>query len=170
MAARVLSEAEVRGVLEPCWQEVVDQYIEKKMISTGRLPRLVFDSSYHDSCRHYAATERDGSIVYFAPELVHRPPEVILAIMAHEMGHVVDLTQPGRFFYRDGGLIVLQDLPTKNLRKHFAKWNDRSRDEEEHVADAIAEVAMGQKIGYIGPKTCLVECLGKGKPRPKGLR
>ena len=66
--------------------------------------------------------------------------------------------------------MIVDKLPGKNIRKHMEQWRSRSTDEVEMVADQIAEMVMGQKIGYVGPSGCIVQTLGRGKTRPKGLR
>jgi len=170
MAARILSDEESWEVLEPHWKIVVDKFCKKGLISRDALPRIIIDSSYHDTCRHFAECMRDGSEVHFAPEMVHLPQEATRAIMAHELGHAVDLSSPGKFWYRHGELAMASAMPNKGLRKLLRRWDERSDDEVERVADALAELAMGERIGYVGSDSCLIEYLGKGKPRPKGLR
>jgi len=166
---RAISDEEAWEVLEPHWRLVTERF-ERKGFDVDGFGRLVIDSSAHDSCRHFAKTYTDASEVMLAPEMVHLPVPSIQAIMAHELGHVVDVSRPGYCWYRKGALVILPELPSKGLRKLLRQWQERSDDEVERVADAIAEVAMGQKIGYVGSSSCLVECLGKGKARPKGLR
>ena len=170
MAPRMLSDEEAWEILDPHWQIIVDAFCEKKLLTRKRLPRILIDSSYHNSCRHFAECLHDGSEIHFAPEMWALPEATVHGIMAHEAGHVVDLSHPGKFWHRGGELVVAGEMPSKGLRKLLQRWRDRSDDEVERVADAIGELAMGKRIGYVGPESCLVECLGAGQPRPRGLR
>jgi hypothetical protein len=155
-------------VLEAVWEEVIRKF-EGKGLDHPASARLSFDPSRHDSCRHFAATTMDGSEVLVAPSLADMPYETVLAILAHEAGHVEDLCCPGVWWYRQGKLRHT-DLPNRGMRRFIQAWKDRSDDEVEHVADAIAELALGQRIGYVGHPGCLVQFVGRGKRRPKGLK
>ena len=189
-----LAPKEAQWVLENYWWEViVPAFAAKGYDEPGRIRSLVIDPSAHDNCRHFAGTAQDGSKVIVAPELASMPDATVIAILAHEAGHVVDLSNPGIFwfrakesFYPRDGIKVAQmsavtnkgnfrifeclELPQKGFNKHIEDWKERGREEEEQLADALAEWVLGVKIGYVGSHSCLVETLGEGVPRPVGLR
>jgi hypothetical protein len=165
-----VDDVEAGAVIAAFWDEVVARFLESGFEKPQRIKSLTITSEVHDSCRHFAAVREDGSAVYIAPELVSMPDETILGILAHEAGHVEDLSCPGMYWYRKGRLHVSEDVPEKGFRKVLKAWSDRSDDEVERVADEIAYEAFGIRIGYIGPKTCLVQAMGRGKRRPRGLR
>jgi hypothetical protein len=154
------------AVLETVWEHVV-RLFHRQGFDHPSKAKLSFDPSRHDSCRHFAAT--DGSEVYVAPALADMPYETMLGIMAHEAGHVEDLSCPGVWWLRSGRL-CRAEFPSKGARKMVRAWEDRSDDEVERVADALAEVALGRRIGYVGHAGCLVQFVGRGKNRPKGLK
>jgi hypothetical protein len=167
---RISIDAEqAQAILEPIWERVLDAFEEYGHQEPSKA-KLGFDPALHDTCRHFAGTTLDGKSVYYAPALADMPIDTIEAIMAHEAGHIVDLSNPGRWWFRGGELCFLKELPSKNLKKLLVEWSERDDDEVEHVADAIAEVCMGRRIGYIGEGGCLVQTWDKGKRRPNGLR
>jgi hypothetical protein len=155
-------------VLETVWEHVVERFREQGFAHPADA-RLSFDPTRHDSCRHFAATTTDGAEVLVAPALADMPYQTMLAILAHEAGHVEDLCCPGVWWFRNGRLLR-SEFPSKGARKLVRAWEERSDDEVERVADALAEVALGQKIGYVGHSGCLVQFVGRGKKRPTGLR
>jgi len=189
-----LTSDEAWAVLEPYWIEIVAEFKAKSLLAPTKISRVEVDPAWHDTCRHFAGATTDASVVIFAPELADMPVPTIRAIMAHEAGHLSDFAAPGIHWYRpmtalplreglgatvfaDGSpkstdpvLMIVDKLPGKNIRKHMEQWRSRSTDEVEMVADQIAEMVMGQKIGYVGPSGCIVQTLGRGKTRPKGLR
>lgn len=189
-----LSSEEAWAVLEPYWVEIVDTFKAKSLLAPSKITRVEIDPDWHDTCRHFAAATTDAKIVIFAPELADMPVPTIRAIMAHEAAHISDFAAPGIYWYRPIQAMPIREgikatvfadvnakstkpvlmrvdkLPEKNLRKHMADWHARPTDEVEMAADQLAEFVMDQKIGYVGPKGCLVQSLGHGKPRPKGLR
>lgn len=160
---------EATAILMPHWQEVVEGFGEAGYDEPARA-EFVLTEDAHDSCRHFGAMRNDGLVLYVAPELVHMPVETIDGILAHEAGHSVDLQNPGIYWFRRNALFKAEELPSKGLRKILKAWRGRDDDEVERVADAIAFHALGVRIGYVGSPTCLVQALGRGKRRPKGLR
>jgi hypothetical protein len=101
---------------------------------------LILDPTVHDTPRHFACTNK--SQVRVAPELSAEPPEVISAVLRHELGHVVVLCG-------------------------YAKAA-RGRDAQERQADEIAERVYGKHISYDERG---VQTLKAGtRPRPMGLR
>ncbi|MHC4617126.1 MAG: hypothetical protein ACYTEQ_05165 [Planctomycetota bacterium] len=165
-----IDEAEAIEVLLPQWEQICEIFEEHGHMEPSEVSTLVVTPDVHDTCRHFAATRDDGKVVYVAPEMCHLPLEVVAGVLAHEAGHVVDMRNPGIFWFRYGDLCAVEELPTKRLRKHLREWGERSDDEIERVADAIATEAIGTKIGYVGPPYCLVQAVGRGIRRPKGLR
>jgi hypothetical protein len=164
---RELENFEAAAIIETTWEQVADVFRREGFPQPAQA-RLEVASDAHDSCRHYAATSVDARIVVFAPEIVLLPAGSIEAIMAHEAGHVVDFSNPGRFWYRNDALVVQETLPSRGLKRLFSAWIDRSRDEQERVADAIAEHVMEYRIGYVGP--CMIQDINRGQHRPRGLR
>jgi hypothetical protein len=160
---------EASAVLLPHWSGVVDIFASSGY-EEPRSAKVVFTDEVHDTCRHFAATRNDGLVLYVAPHLVHTPVETIDGILAHEAGHIVDLQNPGIYWYREEDLWRAHELPSKGAKKILKAWRDRSDDEVERVADEIAYAAVGVRIGYVGNPTCLVQALGRGKRRPRGLR
>lgn len=179
-------------VLSAYWDSVVGRFASEGYDQPSLVKKVRVDPKWHDTCRHYAGASHDCKTLVVAPELAELPVRSILGILAHEGGHFVDLSSPGRYWFRqlravnprqgaavlamgrsagDGKLLwFFEELPEKNLRKHMAEWKERDDDEVEFVADAIAESVMGTKIGYVGHPACLVQSLGKGIDRPTGLR
>lgn len=131
---------------------------------------LLINDDAHDTERHFAMTRGDGRQVILAPEAADLGIGTLVPIMAHEWGHVSDLLMPGRWLLLgryepavwDGG------ASKKQSKRNYRRWLERTDDEIEWAADAIALAVTGKRIGYCGP--CLLQCFGGGKPRPKGLR
>ena len=148
----------------------------------------------HDKERHFARTRTDGRLMQFAPEIVDLPPETLVAIIAHEFGHAADLSHPGCWSWpKSGSGESLWVGKSQSGRSHawrniFGKsnakprnpsddkvsasnwmiaWRDRSDDQVEWAADAIAFSVTGIRIGYCG--RCMLQCFG-GSERPAGLR
>jgi hypothetical protein len=163
-----IDENEAVAILLPHWGDIVDAF-EHMGYTEPDTTRLVITDEVHDTCRHFAATRIDGGVLYLAPQLVHMPVETIDGILAHEAGHIVDLQNPGIFWFRNDLLLQAEELPSKGRRKVLRAWQDRSDDEVERVADEIAYQVLGVRIGYVGPSTCLVQALGRGQRRPYGL-
>jgi hypothetical protein len=156
------------AVLEVVWEHVVGLFFQKGFRHPARAT-LEFDAGAHDSCRHFAACEVDGSRVLVAPALADMPHSTVVGILAHEAGHVEDLSSPGIWWFRTGRLLRVDSLPSKGTGKILRSWAERTPDEIERVADALGEVAIGERIGYVGHDTCLVQCVGTGRRRPKNL-
>lgn len=156
-------------VLEAVWDQVVQLFAEKQMHHPSRA-RLEFDSGMHDSCRHFAGCMLDGSCVVASPELADMPFGTTLAVLSHEAGHVEDLRSPGIWWFRGGKLKRVDALPSKGAGKIIRAWGERDNDEVERVADALGEIALGDRIGYVGHPGCLVQHVGAGRKRPKNLK
>ena len=185
----ILAERALRAY----WDRIVREFEKKGYVEPGRA-RMTIDSAWHDSCRHYAAMDSTGSQLFVAPEILDLPPENIFGVLGHEAGHLVDFANPGRYWFRPARAVVVragskcvsvadvpeatkqdvlfffEKLPDKNLKKHMIEWHNRSKDEVERVADAIASIVLETTVGYTGTSDCLIEAIGKGIARPKGLR
>jgi hypothetical protein len=159
----------------------------------SRVKRIEVVSDWHDTCRHFAGMTHDSETLIVAPEFAgdNVPPETIVAILAHEAGHAVDLARPGELFFRqphrlvcpkggrwkvmpmlqgpraDGKCLIAMDRSSITSKVKNA-WYGRGKDEVEQVADAVAETVLRRRIGYAGP--CLIQTLDKGIVRPEGLR
>jgi len=134
------------------------------------------------SVRNFAATSDDGHVIVIAPELVELPEESVVAILGHEFGHAYDNLYPGRWVLADGELLRFDDalagvgdpeLESKaNQKARVARarqWRDRTDDEVENTADAIATEVLGHQIRYCGP--CVLQCFERtASRRPAGLR
>lgn len=164
-----IDEQEAAAILLPHWADVIEAFGATGYAEPEDV-RLVITEEAHDSCRHFGATRADGRVLYLAPQLVHMPVETIDGILAHEAGHIVDLQNPGIFWWRKDMLMQAEALPSRGMRKILRAWEDRSDDEVERVADEIAYQVLGLRVGYVGSPTCLVQALGRGKRRPRGLR
>jgi len=153
---------EARLILEPYFEELQEEFV---LAGLERVQdtKLRCSSSMHDSSRHFAGCLEDGRIIYAAPELVEMPPETVLGILAHELGHAADFLYPGEFVLR-GDHVIAEEPDRHRLRG----WKRRQNDTVEVTADLIAEWVLGTSIGYRGP--CLLQTLGTLGPRPKGLR
>lgn len=106
------------------------------------------DPGLRDSHRHYAATDTETLEVFIHQDAFKLRPSQTLAILLHELGHVVEHAQTTA----GHALVEHPDAPTP----------------EEDRADWIAEQVFGVKISY-DPKT-KVQTLDRGLPRPEGLK
>lgn len=154
---------EARLILEPYFEELQILFVEAGLdrVADTKL-RCVL--GLHDTPRHFAGCVEDGRIIYAAPELVEMPTDMVLGILAHELGHAADFLYPGEFVLREDHVIRM--VPDK---QRFRGWERRDSDTVEISADYIAEKALGLAIGYRGP--CHLQSLGNGgTPRPIGLK
>lgn len=176
---------EARELLEPYWAAALERFLayEEAKLGTSKLSkvRLLIETWGKMQelegfrSRNFAATRDDGSRVVLVTELVELPPDTVAAIIAHELGHALDFLHPGTFFSADGELVVHAGGEPDDKRGNQARiarskqWAARSRDEEESVADLVAEQALGSPIGYAGP--CTLQTFVSHTPRrPEGLR
>jgi hypothetical protein len=187
------------AVLRPFWEETVQAFAHKGFPEPAST-RVEIERKWHDTCRHHAATRSDGRLVGYAPQTADLDPSSISAIMAHEAGHIVDLTNPGVYWFRpaervplrqgarvvsvfdveptfkDATLFRFERMPHQQS-KHMRDWErvhssreEADMDEVEHIADALAEFVLGKRLGYVGSPECLIQAVGEGIDRPKGLR
>lgn len=169
-------------VLEPYFEASKESFLvfceERGLGSAVKKTRFEVSSVVRDSDRHFAATTTDGKQIVAAPELADCTEDIVIGIMAHEFGHVVDHLYPARFFLEDdeSSLIFFgddkydpEDPRTAQQRvARMRRWENRSDYEVERTADLIVEQAIGHPIGYVGP--CMLQSLSRGAPRPKKLR
>lgn len=142
--------------LDPYFEILRDEWFAP-LFPRARHARLYCAPDQHDTPRHFAATSDDGRRVIVAPEMAELPVAHWVGILAHELGHVSDMTT--RRFGVSGRRLV-EVSPSE--------WRRRGRDEVELTADAIASRVMRRRIGYSGP--CVLQELGARRPRPIGLR
>jgi hypothetical protein len=141
-------------------------------LSLLRHTRLVVTAAARNGERHYARCRDDGRLIELAPEAVDDlDHEQLVAMTAHEFGHAADFAYPGSWVLMDPRsraryAVWLGDRDDRAGRRWRRIWHDRSDDEIEWSADAIATAVTGIDIGYCGP--CMIQCFS-GPPRPAGL-
>lgn len=163
------------AVLEPHFFAVRDAFIDFEVepgrnLSRLKRTRMVVDPGVHDSPRHFAQCREDGLLIKLAPEAADLPVETLVAILVHEFGHATDFAYPGNWVTpaRGQDALWIGDRTDKPARKWRRLWLERSDDQVEWAADAIATSVTGLEVQYCGP--CLVQCFSGGKPRPEELR
>lgn len=169
------STEEAASILLPCFDAVRDIFSEYKPQYGAPLEkltktRMLVDESVRDSPRHYAACRDDGMQIIVAPQAADLPLETLAAILGHEFGHAADFAYPAHWRMLGGRYEPAVWKPPRGDRaadkvKH---WVDRSDDQVEWAADAIAYAVIGQRVTYCGP--CMVQCFNGGRSRPRGLR
>lgn len=170
----VVDEAEVAyAIIEPHFDAIRDVYLEHPLPGGQHLDalektRLVIDPAVRDSVRHYAACRDDGLLIVLAPQAAELAMESLVALLCHELGHAVDFLYPGRWACLRGAPAVWVPEGTRRMGRIRRAWADRSDDQIEWDADAIAYAITGKPIAYCGP--CLVQCFSGGVARPAGLR
>ncbi len=174
----VPSDEEAYAVVEPYYLNLVRLFREKGLKRISRT-RLEVERSMHDSPRHFTAARDDGMLISVAPQIVHLPVDNLVAILAHECGHAADFLYPVRFQVVDDRLVEWEHPDWRgegfsgniDRRAAFARtkqWKERSSDELERTADAVAERVLGRPIYYGGP--CVLQSFEGGvRPRPVGL-
>lgn len=169
-------------ILEPYFLAMQELFVEAGLKEASRV-QLYVAPSMHDAPRHFAGTRDDGLVMMLAPEMVELPENTVGAIMAHEFGHATDFLYPGEFVLggeRDAEALAANASQRVAVRRdrasftdeHWIKWlhdwEKRDDDVVEFVADAIAEMVTGRRIGYVGP--CKLQTFDRGRARPQGLR
>lgn len=167
-----LSLEEAFVVLEPYFEAVREDYLAHGLVKTKRT-RLFIAPGMHDSPRHYGACKDDGSAILLAPELADMPEPIVLAIIAHELGHASDFLYPGEFVLGKTGPAQRRAPQAEGDRdkqwsRWLKSWHKRDDDVVELTADAVAERVMGVAYGYQGP--CLLQSFDSALARPMGLR
>lgn len=162
---------EARLIIEPFFFEMRHVFVEEAGLSRCRKTRLYCAPWMHDTERHFAACRDDGLVVVVAPELAELPVETVVAILAHEFGHATDYLYPAEFALdRDRKARRRRRVEADDVQwARWAKaWTRRDDDLVEVTADAVAEFATGNRIGYLGP--CQLQAFDRGRARPQGLR
>ncbi len=166
-----LTNEEALAVIEPYFAAVKIDFLEAGFELCERT-RLIVDPSMHDTARHFAACQDDGLKIYIAPEAADRPDTMLMAILAHELGHACDFLYPGQFALGAEDAPAIFRDPASMKSKHWhawlRDWRRRDHDVVELTADAISHLAMGVRYGYRGP--CLIQDLSADRLRPRGLR
>jgi hypothetical protein len=157
-------------ILEPYFLVMQEVFVEAGLADASRV-KLYVAPSMHDTARHFAGTRDDGLVMMLAPEMVELPENTVAAIMAHEFGHAVDFLYPGEFVLGPNRVAAKRDRASftdEQWIKWIKDWEKRDDDVIEFVADAVAELVTGRRIGYVGP--CKLQAFDRGKARPQGLR
>lgn len=164
-----LTDEEALVVLIPYYDLLIDSFVAAGFPEVEEV-ELGIDRKMNSTPRHFAGCYTDGSLISVSPDMADLPTELILGILAHELGHAVDFLNPARFYMGKDGLTErLRDrVSDKQWRQLMRGWKERDDDVVEFSADAIAEMATGKRIGYVG--SCMLQALGRGQPRPRGLR
>ena len=181
-----VTDEEAYAILEPYFvtaQEVFVEGLRRLGLPTAKVEkvRLDIDSAMHDTPRHFAGCETSGRVIHVAAEMVELTDGIVAGVFLHELGHATDFLLPARFRLRDDRLEILpayknesddpqgpEVLALRTASNWMRQWERRNADDVEITADKIAEMVSGRTIGYRGP--CLLQHLGQGDPRPRGLR
>lgn len=159
-------------IIEPYYQAVQEQFMERGL-SLCKQTRLESRDDVRDTPRHYAGCRDDGKlIVVCAPSMADLDESMVLAILAHELGHAADFLYPGRWKLLDSGALedcAREDTHAARWGKWVSSWSRRPHDVVERTADAVASLVLGVPIGYSGP-SCLQTLKPGHPPRPEGLR
>lgn len=161
------------AIIEPHYDAVRDEYVEHVLPDGTRLERLkktrlLVDASVRDSPRHYAACRDDGLLIVIAPQAADLALESLVALLCHEFGHAADFLYPSRWACTRNRPAEWLAESARKMTRHRRNWADRTDDQIEWDADAIARAVTGRAIQYCGP--CRVQCFAGGVARPAGLR
>lgn len=176
-----MNEELAAAILQPYFDAVRDTYLEWEGGRLKRLKqtRLFISESAFDGGRHFAGCRDDGLQIMLAPQLSELPEPTVVAIITHEFAHAADFLYPGRWAFTQVGVAAAW-VPSENRRRGMLNeeqrraadagraWLDRSDDQVEWTADAVAQAVTGRRIQYCGP--CLIQCFSGGVARPAGLR
>jgi hypothetical protein len=167
-------EAMAALIIAPSFDAVRDVYLaaHDRLGDDGGIALVEFriNPARHDTERHFAACTTTGKRIEIAPEGADLPLDTLAAILCHEFGHASDFLHPGRweFVSREKPARWISDDASADKKKAVQRrWLNRTDDEIEFWADAIAYAVTGKRVGYCGP--CLIQCF-EGQLRPRGLR
>jgi hypothetical protein len=166
-----LSCSDAYAVIEPYFLAMQEVFLESPALRKAKVTRLYVAPWVHDAPRHYAACRDDGKAIVVAPELAELDERMVLAILAHELGHACDFLYAGEFVLgkeRSAQRRSREDFTEKQWAKWMRAWSERDDDTVEFTADAVAQLATGMVIGYTGP--CQLQSFERGQARPQGLR
>jgi hypothetical protein len=160
---------EALAVLEPYFDAARERFLAAGLDRVEGT-RLYCARWVHDTPRHFAGCRGDGRAIIVAPEMAELTQEIVLAIMAHELGHAVDFLYPGEFWLADEDVRRAAREATDDVQwvRMQKAWEGRDDDVVERTADAIASSVVGSRIGYVGP--CSLQAFDRGRARPQGLR
>jgi hypothetical protein len=179
LAHRPLEIDEAAAVLQPYYEALQQRYVTAGLRRVGKT-RLSIEKRAHDGGRHFAMCRDDGAVIVAAPELADQAEDIVIGILAHELGHAADYSYPCRYQLADGALIEWEhpdwverarkeEGDARALFNRSRQWERRVDDEIELTADAIATRIMARPIRYAGP--CMLQSFRRGSaPRPVGLR
>lgn len=159
------------AIIEPYYHAMQEVFVESGSLALCKKTRLYVAPWVHDAARHFAACRDDGKAIIVAPELAELDERMVLAILAHELGHACDFLYPGEFALGKDRQALRRDreeFTDKQWAKWVQAWQKRDDDAVEFTADAVTQLATGMTIGYTGP--CQVQSFARGKARPQGLR
>lgn len=147
-------------VLAPLFEDLRGKFL---LAGLGRLAlsRWQIDRALPAKPRHFGACRTDGERIYLAARLVLLPEDQRAGIVAHELGHAADFLYPDALELRPRVRVLCAP-------RNLGRWKQRDRDQIEQDADQIAGAVLGTHIGYVGD--CQLQALGRGVPRPVGLR
>lgn len=137
------------------WDSLRDALVQEGVLTSAEAKKaeleISSDPTLRDTARHFAAAENAGR----GPVLIHRsalrlPRKKLIAILAHEMGHVIDKS-------------AFNSLLARTLRGD----TDEQPSDEEQRADWLANKHLSAKIRYDDQ---WIQTLGPGSRRPKDLR
>lgn len=179
MRHRPLELDEAAAVLEPYYEALQKRFVTAGLRRVGKT-RLSIERKAHDGGRHFAGCRDDGVVIIAAPELADQGEDIVIGILAHELGHATDFAYPCRYQLVDTQLIEWdhpdwaerarkEEADARALFNRSKQWERRQEDEVELTADAIATRVMGRPIRYTGK--CMLQSFRRGEaPRPVGLR
>ena len=162
---------EALAIIEPYFHAMQEVFVEHPELARCGKTGLYVAPWVHDSPRHYAACRDDGKAIIVAPEMVELDERMVLAILAHELGHACDFLYAGEFVLgheREALRRKREDFTDRQWSRWIKDWEQRDEDAVEFTADAVAQLATGLVIGYTGP--CQLQSFERGKARPQGLR
>lgn len=167
------------AIIEPHFDAIRDHFLEYEtpdgpLVLLAKTRLVVADlerppDPVKRTPRTFAACRDDGLLIKIDPEAAELPLDVLLAIIAHEMGHALDFLYPARFVAHRGQPATWAPEGGKNASRLRRLWTERSDDQVEWSADSIAEMVTGLPIRYGGP--CMLQTFSHGvRPRPRNLR
>lgn len=162
---------EALACILPFFAEMQAIFVSEAKLERAAGTKLYCAPWVHDTERHFAACRDDGTAIVVAPELVELPVGTAVAILAHELGHATDFLYPAEFALDSSGSAQRRErdvVGDVQWARWVKAWEQRDADLVERTADALAELATGSRIGYLGP--CRLQAFNRGMARPQGLR
>jgi len=152
-------------VLAPFYSEIRSLYVEEgfarvsktRLLVNKDLPGMLRAAGVPVPApeRLRAVCRNDGTQISAAPILADEPVSRVVAILAHELGHAVDFSYPGRFLWLEGALVETNaweaDPEERAVYNTLQQWHQRPDHAVERTADALAELVTGREVWYTGP-------------------